>query len=408
MSFKNEATYSLIDQPGFYTYGGDVFFDPQDPNDNGVLITASNVTLDLQDHTISQTVSNTIPGLDAIFISPNLTNIKIRNGTITNVTGRGIYVGDGCSGVYIENLILTSCQATGVLFDGSQTGSGIINGKIKKSIITSCTGVNGNPAYGLRMIETSNIIIYDSIFNSNDALITSSGYGVILESCSNCEFDSCKFNANGGNQLGIGAALINSDDCTFANCVAIENISHSAVSSSTACGFLFDSSRATACSLCKSVDNSNVNATGIGFMTLNGSGNSFVNCVAENNSGLFAAGFLFTGTEASDALLNSESVANIGSFIGGISYGVLINGPQGCAIADNVFSANIGAQGYGLVDTTTDTNNYIASNLSYANTTTGYSVFRTTGTFPVAYASVGNFTGIIDVSRYVNIAIVPG
>jgi hypothetical protein len=61
--------------------------------------------------------------------------------------------------------------------------------------------------------------------------------------------------------------------------------------------------------------------------------------------------------------------------------------------------------GIGLKDTTTNTNNYIAGNLSYANTTTGYDIFRTAGSFPVTFASTGNFSALEQISKYINIAI---
>lgn len=404
--FNSEATYSLIDAPGFYAYAGDVQFKSQMPGDNGVFITASNVIFDMGGHTIGQNSSNMFSGFDAIVIAPGLTNITIKNGTITNVTGCGIYVSDGCSEIYTDNLLVYACQETGILFDGSSSGTGIMNGTISNTTITSCTGVDGNPAYGLRLIETNNVIISDCIFSGNDAVLTNSGYGASIESCRNCEFINCRFNANGGDQFGVGISLLNSEDCALTGCSAIDNISHSSLISSTACGFLFNSSYSTACSNCKAIDNSNTNASSIGFFASDGSGNSFVDCVAQNHEGATAIGFLLAGSEENDSILNSQSGPNTASFDDGVSYGILIDGPQMCSLSGNVFSTNVGAQGYGFVDTTINTDNYTASNLSYANTTTGYLVVRTSGSFPVVYASVGDFSSISDVSKYLNIAIV--
>jgi hypothetical protein len=348
-----------------------------------------------------------MPGLDGVFIAPNLTNVTVRNGTITNLTGRGVYVSDGCSEIYLENLSIISCQETGILFDGNPTGSGIFNGSITDCLVASCTGTNNSPSYGMRLIAVKNKNISNCIFNSNDALTTSSGYGLSIESCTNCEFQNCKFNANGGNQIGTGLNIVNSHDCTLINCQSFENISHALISSATTYGFFAESCSGILFSYCKAINNSNSVGSGIGFQSINGTNNLFDNCTAVNNfGGIFAAGFYFSSSDSNSGVTNNTAIANIASFINGISYGILLGGAQGFSLNHNTIANNLGFKGYGLLDAVTDTNNLMTENLSYNNTTTGYSVSRTTGSFPVAFATAGDFSAIANISRYMNVAII--
>lgn len=388
-------------------FGNDFIHNPSTPSTAALYINSSNTIIDLDGNAIMQDPSNNQIGIHGIEIAPNISNVTIRNGVIKNFTGNGIYIGDGCNEIYINNITINNCLEGGILFDGSLSGTMISNGAIIDCIVTSCNGTNGSPAFGLRMNASQIIRVKNCLFNNNDAVATSSGYGVYMYYCNDCTLADCSMFQNGGGTLSAGIALINSSVCRLINCLSASTIAHDPSLSGTAFGFLIEGSISNEFTACKAIDSTNQIGDAIGFSTSNGFGNSYIACTAQNtNSNSLTIGFYITGTEQNSAILNSQSVANVSNILTGTTYGILIDGPQNCSLVENVASGNIGAIGIGLRDTTTNTNNYIAGTLSYANTTTGYDVFRTAGSFPVRFANIGNFTTIEDISKYMNVAIV--
>lgn len=405
--FLNNATVTLIDSSGVFPLGGSIIADPQAPNDTIVTITASNVIFDINEFILTQNSTNFMPGLNGVFIAPNLTNVTVRTGTITNLTGIGVYVSDGCSQIYLENLSIMNCNQAGILLDGNPIGSGINDVSIINCLVSSCTGINMNNAYGLRMIATYNTTIANCTFSNNKTYSADAGYGIYIESCSSCEFNNCKSYDNGGNIVGVGISAMNSNGCSFIACNANGNNANSMIITATSCGFLINSCSASLFSSCKALDNSNAIGSGIGFNSHNNFNNIFEYCMTANNmGGILAAGFYFADTNSNFGITNNICAANIANFTNGIAYGVLLDGAQGFLISNNTFTSNLGSQGYGLVDTTLNTNNLMTNNLSYNNTTTGYSVSFTQGEFPVNFASNNNFSTLTNTSQYFNVAIV--
>jgi len=397
---KADSICSVINTPGISQLGGDALADPTDTNDSMYCINVSNVIFDLGGFNIAQDPSNRIAGFNAINISPGLSNIVIRNGTVQGMTGVGIFVGAGCNNISLENMSVIDCDATGILFNGN-SASVIQDGLVDNCLIYSCTGANGNPAYGLRLIYCDNINVQGSTFDRNDAGDTNNGYGISSEWCTTCRFGDCEVNANGGMSLGVGINIYNSQWSIIQNCNAINTVGRG-TGSASAIGFLIDTSNHTTISNCISKHNNNVLAEAYAFKATNGSDNLFSNCEANQTiGGTIAAGFLFNNTESASSIINSQARVNNGG-TAGTGYGILLDTAQNCDILFNNLTNNNGLVGVGLKDTVVDTTNLIAGTVSFNNATAGYQVSRTTGSFPVITASLGDFSTTLT-SKYVNI-----
>jgi len=111
------ASSLTISQSGNYTLGVNIPFSATAAGDEIININASNVVLDLGQHTIAQ--SNLTDSVQGIVISPNNSQITIRNGTILSVTGTGIFVGANCSEISLENIICDACATVGVECDST-------------------------------------------------------------------------------------------------------------------------------------------------------------------------------------------------------------------------------------------------------------------------------------------------
>ena len=124
VSFSLVTAHTIvIDQPGFISLGDDI-------NESGFdlfQITASNVILDLSEHIISN-------GNSGVVIDSDLSNIIIRNGTITNQANHGISIGQNCSTIRIENLTVSSCGKNGVKVE-----SGVVGMFITDSFLSDVT-----------------------------------------------------------------------------------------------------------------------------------------------------------------------------------------------------------------------------------------------------------------------------
>src|SRR3990172_2534113 len=108
----------VINSPGTYKISNDIIYTPTTDNEIAVLINSSDVLLDIQGFHITQS-NITFTGLDAIVLSPNISAISIINGTIQNITGRGIVVNQGCSRVVIDQIFTSSCDRRGIEIAGA-------------------------------------------------------------------------------------------------------------------------------------------------------------------------------------------------------------------------------------------------------------------------------------------------
>jgi Right handed beta helix region len=361
-----------IDTPGIYKYRATVIADPTDSNDAVITIATSDVVFDLDGYLLTQNPLNGTPGLTGVLIKEGLSNIAIRNGRIDNVTGYGIKISDGCHKIKIDNMVISNCDQGGILLDGIASGTGVDSFLMHDSVVVSCTGANGSPAFGIKVDHASAIGIYDSFFNDSDAMTTSSGYGVWLESCSCAQFIRCVTTNNGGNDLGLGFAAINSINLCFQDCLALHNIAHGSATDSLGAGFYFDNCSKSVCLSCKCIETLNEKGQAVGFFAQSGIADLFEDCIAEANSGgSLAAGFYFAG-EDSSAVIKSRSMSNEATAGSSIGYGIYLQGNQNnkCYIRENEIVGNTGvSSSYGIKEERNPSVSNITRNSAFNNGT---------------------------------------
>ena len=89
--FKKDIPYHIT-KPGQYCLAEDSVFTPTSSGTQAIQISASNVTLDLNDKTLSNgDLSKTFVNVNGIFIDANQSNITIKRGTVTGFSQAGIF-----------------------------------------------------------------------------------------------------------------------------------------------------------------------------------------------------------------------------------------------------------------------------------------------------------------------------
>jgi hypothetical protein len=385
------STQIIIDQPGLYTISYSSSYTPTMANDTVILIQTSNVTLDLTNNSIGDGLNE--PGLNGIVVNPYLSNITIQNAIIQNITGIGIYIGDGCSNVTIQNSTINACQEGGILLDGSVDG--ITSCLIDNCIVTSCTGISNEAAvYGISITNATHIDINNCFVAYNDAQLTTSAFGILCNSCSYIEFTNNECFSNGGISLVAGLALLNCNDCLLTDNIVHNTINHDGALTSTCCGFLFDQAKSILCYNNRSNGNINTGATSFGYLLKNGWQNIFQNCISEFNEGsAISAGFALLN-ETQTILYECLTTGNQTS-VTGTAYGILfadINNYE-CQVKNTRIEYNNGIQAsFGIADAQNPSTNLFLNNYAF-NNGTNYSVTYTLGiTLPVTSASLSNTT----------------
>jgi len=222
-----------ITQPGSYYLTGNVSVGTA--ASSAIVISASNVTLDLNGFTISS--STPIGAGSGVFIDPPSRAVTVRNGRIQGATVYsaptftdggflgGVSAGASSNtGILVEDLIVSSIYGTGIdLFAGSNSGTtvrrcavtvaagaGILAGTVENSTADTC-GTNGIDA--LRVLSCRGTSVGISITSSGiegDDLVESStgnadaGRGIVGGRVSN---------STGGSNAGTGISAQNAINC---------------------------------------------------------------------------------------------------------------------------------------------------------------------------------------------------
>ncbi|MFT4536705.1 MAG: hypothetical protein ACJA1A_002373 [Saprospiraceae bacterium] len=186
---------------------------------NGITISASNVTLDLNGYTL---LSDGSGPLSAVYCNASISNLVIRNGIISNWGGHGIN-GVNASHCNITDMQISDCKLTGVsvginsrienctatnnLFDGINTkNQGLVINCIASnngtegidvnanSIVSTCV-VSNNGANGIEASTKSEVTHCIANDNTEDGIEVAAG-GMI---------NSCNANSNGENGFDISS-----------------------------------------------------------------------------------------------------------------------------------------------------------------------------------------------------------
>jgi parallel beta-helix repeat protein len=378
----------VIDKPGNYKIAKNVTVATNTPNNPAILISSSNVNLDFQNYILSLSTDNTALNIDGITVNNDLSNITIRNITIQNVSGVGIHVLDGCSNINLLNSTIQGCHAAGVFLEGSASGTGIKSCVIHNCQVSSCTGVEGGVAYGIRCENASLGQISNSHVALNDSGITNSAYGIYIENTKAFEVASTTIVGNGGTNLVAGLAIVQSFTGIINEITMYKN---TARSSGTVCGILLDQSQDIFVSNCKSNANTHNEATAIGFLSQNGQRNVFKDCVAElNTGGTYAAGIRFIGEQNSrvmNCLLQDQKTLSSGT-----AHGIVFSSNCDlCWATENKIINNLGeSSSFGIRDERSSSTSIIIRNYAF-NNGTNYSVtYPLTITLPIISVSLSN------------------
>jgi hypothetical protein len=212
----------VISEPGSYVLGENIL---AIPNQHGIEITASDVTLDLNGFTIQG--NGEVGSLDGIHIAADRANIAILNGTVRDFFGVGI------DGIQADN-----CRIDGVrVFNNGGVG---IRLRLN-AVMTRCSAWS-NGAQGL--VVSHNSVVRDSNAYENGAAGFLLGVNTAATNCAAWE------NAGDGFDSGNGAALTNCvarintghgfdtpQRCVLMNCAAVDN-GQSGFRCANACAYL--------------------------------------------------------------------------------------------------------------------------------------------------------------------------
>jgi len=172
-----------ISSPGSYIVVKDLSI--SNPDVNGINIQVSNVTIDLNGHTLTGAGKEVGTIGCGIAILGSLMNITVKNGTIRE------WRGDGINATYARNcrFINLQCYRNG--------GHGIASGN--SSLVTNCccfyNGGNGIFA------DDGSIVI-------NNTATSNTAYGIWAEDTSTIEENTCSHNGSGGIRAGAGCTVV--------------------------------------------------------------------------------------------------------------------------------------------------------------------------------------------------------
>jgi parallel beta-helix repeat protein len=172
-------SYSLfkITQPGSYYLGGNI---TGVAGMNGIAIDSDDVTLDLNGFAVLG-VAGSLDGIIAAEWPSLLTDITIRNGTVADWGGDGIYVEVGFN-VRIDEVQASRNTNYGIFLD---SGSG--------NAVTNCTAIY-NGFSGIDAGVGSTVHLCTSLYNGIDGIAVSNGGSVT----------NCTANHNTGNGIKVG------------------------------------------------------------------------------------------------------------------------------------------------------------------------------------------------------------
>lgn len=288
--------------PGHYTLGEDITFSPG-AADSIISILSSDVTLDLGGWSIIQ--GNATAGVNGISVASGLQRVTIKNGTIRNVTGNGIFINSAVfsSEIVISDLVFDSCQTSGISTGVSPiqcliercsfiecilpaTGTSLIflsaiNSVVRNIIIENSSTATGNKS--LLELTTARCLIENVTVNSfaTTGIVTGVSSSSVL---SNCIFNTINFNfLNGTN--GVNCFSHSGGSTIFLNC---------------------------RCSGALSVGNVNF------FSTTSATSNLYIGCIATGlrSTGGNASGFNITGSSADsfiDCIVHLASASSAAS-----------------------------------------------------------------------------------------------
>jgi hypothetical protein len=358
----------------------------------GILINASNVTLNLN----QQTVSSSINGIE---ISAGVSNVTIYNGTIST-SSVGLVINQNCSNIFVQDLLIQNCTTAAININGS-SGNLIQRGLFKNIKIDSCCTTALATLVGIRLNFVRNLHLQDINFISNGTSSVTQLTGLAIQNSSQVVFDNVDVENNTADQFIGVDCTISSDSCVFKSCSIIDN---SGTTEFT--GFFIQQSTNHLLNKCL-VANNATSASGsalYGFRLVSATGVGIFDCDANSNSisgsgGSSAYGFYYDTTSLITTVgcksllntaINGASLAR-GFFIGGGS-GVNNSGFFNNLAFGNTGSNNVRSFGFNATHASGgNVNNTYINNRAIRNGTTAGNQI-TTGAGGVPLGSVTTIT----------------
>ena len=243
-----DATHEfIIAQAGSYYLTGNLNV----TKDNGILVNATGVTVDLNGFQIARTSGSG----HGIQVASEAANCTIKNGSITGFLGGGVLTGTNSAGGIISHIIASKC-AIGLYVDGEGWR------------IDSCNA-HDNTGDGFALTDSGNTVSYCSASNN-------AGRGFFIGSDSTIL--GCSAFSNRG-----ASGIVTGSGCTLTNCTATFNGSSS---NSASAGI----STGTGCTItaCTAKNNTSANTTSTGLTgggIVAGQDSTVSNCTVSNNRG---------------------------------------------------------------------------------------------------------------------------
>lgn len=418
-----------------------------------LVITADNITIDLNGYTLSYSGStDDVHAFDIIG-----KNITLKNGSIEGFSGDAIRIQDNSRNITLDGLKIsggaTTAGSRGISLEGTALTSDatkVLNCVIKNCTIENCDSIEAGESYACKVAYSQNIIIENCNFFRSKGGTGFDAYGLWVVASHNIRIKDC-YSAGHEGARSFGYYVEgNSRSCLFQNCTATGCIANTGI----VAGFYIDGSQSNTFNRCQSIGHESIKTafgfyltgahynsftdcysaycrdTGLtasnttaGFYSTNGLGNSWKNCESIGHQGAniatgTIAGFQLAGTEkqssllyctarANGALTNSAAAAH-GFYI---SHATTVDYCQirNCQAIANCSSTTNAA--YGFKDSsTTQTTNMLIDNFAFGNTdangnTDNYNVAITVGTFPELAADIGGLLDLANQPPYYNIGI---
>ena len=216
----------VITEPGQYYLCDDIIYKPygQNPAIRISEAAVGNVSLDLNGHTLSQ-FDKSVLNINGIVVDPGLTNIELKNGTVSGFSNNGIQVGDT---TYANISPVTDLKISNInCFNNAISSQSVI--------YTADAGVAG-----LLIVNAEDVVLENSRMNGN-AGTGFVGGSILKLAVTNCHFDdniwaNQQFDANPANPAinnayGAGCVLFkvgpnaNRGDITISHCTFDRNTS---------------------------------------------------------------------------------------------------------------------------------------------------------------------------------------
>lgn len=351
------ATY-VISNPGVYCLAENISFSPA-TGIPAISITASNVVLDFQGYSITQT--NATANVDGITIASAASDIMVSNGRLSSFTRNGILTGNNLNRIAFQDLTITNCASQAISSVGAaspRNDSLYIN----NCIITACNSI---------LIQNWNNVFLNTVSVAQSTATTGA---ISFNTCADIIGSKIVCNNSTSASSFIGLSLNTISGAQFGNCAMISNAGGTAASSgvfiAASSGITFDKAYI--------LNNSATSGDLAGFL-IDGDKCVFTNCVvAGGSSAGNVYGFRINNTSAKSTIIKDSFIYNnISSGVAAVANGISL----GANIAQSLFAGNIihsqsntgggTATGITFTSSAASVDNMFFNNTVFNNLTTG-------------------------------------